>query len=655
MIKKISTPLLTGIFIWLFSWTYQSCNYLDIDQYITDMQSLDTVFMKRETTQQYLYHVYSYIINPGEYWKDGGIPWVGASDECFATLRESGYTVNYFANNQMDANDGYYEHWNHYYQGIRSASVFLQRVYECKELNSMELKEYIGQAQFLRAYYYFELMKQYGPVCIVPDKGFDLDMPMSEILISRNTWDECVEFVKEELKKAASNLPQTNLNTSDFGKPTSGSAYAVLSRLLLYNASDLFNGNTSMAHFVNKKNGQHYINQEYKEEKWAEAAAIAKKVITEYNYELFTVPADESTPKLAANGTGDPNFERNYPDGAAGIDPYKSYANIFNGAIPGSENPEVIFAMPAMTIHSSFGPIWMYGMSSYNIPQKLVDAYLMADGAPIDHTVNYPYVTDESTQDSLFSGYILKAGVHGWYLNREMRFYATVGFSGSYYFGTSATDDKYRNFQAQFYKGGNCSKAYQYMVSSKPNIYCMTGYLCRKFQHPEDHYSSEYGIQKPKIWAEYRLAEIYLNYVEALNNLTQSYNIDGISVSRDVNEIKKYFNMIRYRAGLPGISDADANDPIRMKELLIRERQVELAWEGHRYFDVRRLKIADTEENGPIRGMNVNRGKDDGYYQVVDVKEVSFAYMNFTPRKYFWPLPQDEVIKNTNLDQNPGW
>lgn len=655
MLKKISTPILTGLLIWLFSWTYQSCDYLDIDQYITDMQSLDTVFQKRETTQQYLYHVYSYIINPGVYWKDGGIPWVAASDECFATLREPGYTVNYFANNQMDANDGYYDHWNHYYQGIRSASVFLQRVYECQELNSIELKEYIGQAQFLRAYYYFELMKQYGPVCLVPDKGFDLDMPMSQILISRSTWDECVEFVAEELKKAASNLPQNNMSNSDFGKPTSGSAYAVLSRLYLYNASPLFNGNTSLANFINKKTGQHYINQEYQEEKWAQAAAIAKKVITEYHYELLTIPADENTPELPANGTGDPNFTRHYPDGAAGIDHYKSYSNTFNGSMPGSENPEVIFAMPSMTVHSSFAPIWMYGMSSYNVTQKLVDAYLMADGAPINHTVNYPYVTDESTRDSLFSGYILKAGVYGWYLNREMRFYASIGFNGSYYFGSSATNDTYKNFQAEFYKGGNSSKAYRYMISSNPNVYCMTGYLCRKFQHPEDHYNSSYGIRKPKIWAEYRLAEIYLNYVEALNNLTRSHTVDGITVSRDANEIKKYFNMIRYRGGVPGITDADANDPARMNELLIRERQVELAWEGHRYFDVRRLKIADTEENGPVRGMNVNKGKDEGYYQVVDVKEVAYAFMNFTPRKYFWPLPQDEVIKNTNLDQNPGW
>lgn len=654
MLKRIFSATATGFLIWLFSWSYQSCNYLDIDQYITDMQSLDTVFQKRELTQRYLYNVYSYMISPGGSWADGGNPWVAAADECFMTLRQSGYTVNYFTNNQMTANNGYYAKWSHYYQGIRSASVFLKRVYECKELNSMELKQYIGEAQFLRAYFYFELMKQYGPVCLVPEEGFALDMPMSSILIPRNTWDECVAFVAGELKKAASNLMGSRVSSSDFGKPTQGAAYAVLSRLMLYNASPLYNGNTSFADFVSTKTGEPYFNQTYKEEKWAEAAAAAKRVIEDYDYELYTELADENTPALAANATGDPNFTGNYPDGAAGIDAYKSYANMFNGSVSGSDNREVIFAMPSMTMGSNFAPIWMYGVSYYCVTQKLVDAYLMADGAPITDPVNYPYSTEESAKDALFSGYTLKAGVHGWYLNREMRFYATVGFNGSYYYGSSATDDTRKNFQSWFHKGGNCSKAYRYLVSSNTNVYCMTGYLCRKFQHPEDHYASN-GIRKPKIWSEYRLAEIYLNYVETLNELTKSYTVDGKTVSRDNGEIRKYFNKIRYRAGLPGMTSADANSKERVRELIKRERQVELAWEGQRYFDVRRWKIADVEENGPVRGMNVNREKDNGFYQVVDVKEVAYAYMNFTPRRYFWPLPQSEVTKNRNLDQNPGW
>lgn len=652
MLKKIFFSLLTGLMCGISSWTFQSCDFLDIDPYITDMQSLDTVFQKKEQTLAYLYHVYSYLPNAGASWGDAGEPWVPVSDECFGTYRKQGYSYNYFATNEMDANDGYYEKWKHYYQGIRTASIFLKRVFECKELNSTELRQSIGEAQFLRAFYYFELMKQYGPVCLAPEEGFELDMSMSDILIPRNTWDECVNFVATELKKAAQNL-QPNLPASDFGKPTSATAYAVLSRLLLYNASPLFNGNTSYAGFVNKATGVHYINQDYQEEKWAQAAVAAKKVISEGGYSLYVYTADEDTPDLPEGVTTDPDFYKSYPEGAAGIDHYKSYANIFNGSIAGSENTEIIFGMPNMAVDKHMAPLKMFGWSAYNITQKLVDAYYMADGS----TNLYP--TETLEKNISFSGYSLRSNVHSWFVNREMRFYATVGFSGSYYWGTSATDDDLKLFQANFFKAGNCSKEYygqaQGVSPMDKNSYCMTGYLCRKFQHPEDSYHTSYSIVKPKVWIEYRLAEIYLNYVEALNELTKSYTIDEEVVARDPAEIKKYFNLIRYRAGLPGMTDAEARDPEAVRKLIKRERQIELAWEGHRYFDVRRWKILQEEENGPVQGLNVNKPNGPDFYTRVDVKEVSYAYKAYSPRKYFWPIPQSEIIKNTNLDQNPYW
>ena len=184
----------------------------------------------------------------------------------------------------------------------------------------------------------------------------------------------------------------------------------------------------------------------------------------------------------------------------------------------------------------------------------------------------------------------------------------------------------------------------------------MTGYLCRKFQNPEDNYWGSYGQVKKKIWVEYRLAEIYLNYVEALNEMTshKSYTIDNENVQWDPAEIQKYFNRIRHRAGLPGVSLAEASDYEKMKELIRRERQIELAWEGHRYFDVRRWKMAEKEEDGLVEGMAVYKEKEN-FFEVVPVKEVAYAKKVGARRKNFWPLPLDEIVKNTNLDQNPGW
>lgn len=656
MMKKIFRILIFAFCVGCFPMTYQSCNYLDIDQYITDMQSLDSVFRKKETTEQFLYNAYSYLVNTGKAWDDdaNGIPWVPCSDECFGTLYGA---YNAFGNNIMDAGNDYYVKWKKYYEGIRNTGIFLNRVTECEELSSIQLKEYIGEAQFLKAYYYFELMKQYGPVCIVPEEGFRLDQSMDEILIARSTWPECVAYVADLLKQAAMNLPIKRPG-NEFGKPTQGAAYAVLSRLLLYDASPLFNGNTSYADFVNKRTGVPYISQEYEEVKWALAAAAARKVIRNEEYELYAKEADKTTPALPANVTSDPHYYDNYPEGANGIDAYRSYSEIFNGTVPGSTNKEIIFGFPSMSIDKEMAPLKMRGWSCYNIPQKLVDAYYMANGKTITEgstDPDYPYATEKSSSEKSFSGYILPAGTYGWYLNREMRFYATVGFNNSYYLGSSSTNAYYKNFKAGFFNGGNCDKSNNF--TSDPNTYCMTGYLCRKFQHPEDVYTSSYGAVKAKVWMEYRLGEIYLNYVEALNELNGggSYTVDGEVIAWNAADVKKYFNMIRYRAGLPGVTDSDVANKERMRELIRKERQIELAWEGLRYFDVRRWKIADTEENMVITGMAVNKKENEGFYSEVQVREVSYAYKTYSRRKNFWPIPQTEITKNTQLDQNPGW
>lgn len=654
--KNIYLPLIT-LLIGLCTCFMHSCNYLDIDQYINDMQSLDTVFQKKGLTEQFLYHVYSYLPNPGKSWDEennASIPWVLTTDEAFDTAPGG---ANNFSNNIFTADNTSYSRWKKYYEGIRNANIFIQRAPECKELDIVELREYIGEAQFLKAYFYFELMKQYGPICLVPETGFTLEQPIEEILVARNTWDECVDYVNSLLKEAALNLPDER-PSSDFGKPTSSAALAIRSRMLLYSASPLFNGNTSYADFTDKQTHINYINQTKDESKWALAAIAAKEVIDKGKQELFTVLADNATPELPKGVVSDPDFYNKYPNGAAGIDHYLSYADMFNGNTNGSKNSEIIFAMPGMVVERYSAPNKIRGYSSYNIPQKLVDAYYMVNGKTIEEGANdpdYPYRTEKSSSNSNFSSYILESGVHGWYLNREMRFYATIGFNNSHYFGSSALSSSRKDFKAEFYKGGNCSDEIGGTWLGERYRYCMTGYLCRKFLNPEDVFSgSNYGSVKYKIWIDYRLAEIYMNYVEALNELTGPHTIDQTTISRDPAEIKKYFNLIRYRAGLPGVTLAEAENPETMRQLIRRERQIEFAWEGLRYFDVRRWKIANEEENSNITGMAVYQEEAD-YYRVVQVKEASYAYKNFTMRKNFWPIPQTEITKNTNIVQNPGW
>lgn len=655
--KKITKWLVRGFFITFgVGGIFQSCNYLDIDPYINDMFNLDTVFSKKEYALKYLYNVYSYL-------PDNGLPrsrpWVPIADECVCTYRRAGHAYNYFATNEWQASDEYHlNKWPTFYEGIRKANTFLYRINECDELTSAELREWTAEAQFLKAYFYFELMLQYGPVVIVPDKPVDLDQPLDEMLLPRNTWDECAEYVEQTMRKAMEGLPSTR-EASNLGKPTQASALAVLSRLTLYSASKLFNGNIDYSDFINKVTGQPYFNQVYSEEKWAKAAAVAKELVTIKPNDLHTVPAQTDTPHFPHND------QATYPDGVGGIDPYHSYIDMFNGETLGSNNQEILFSRSKTDLING-GYLWlkymcpkaMDGFGSFAITQALVDAYYMVDGHTIaDASAEYPHLqTGYSTKDSVFSGYTLKAGVHNWYINREMRFYATVGFCNSWYQAISGSKSEKKNFKVSFYKNGNSGKNTVMQGDNDKDDYCTTGYLCRKFLHPEDSYV-EGGNVRHKIWIYYRMAEVYLNYVEAMNELTGTYTIGNITVSRDPAEMKKYFNLIRFRAGLPGITDTDVADVSRMRDLIARERQIEFAWEGLRYFDVRRNKTAEYYENQPVMGcnINVNDTEADKYYVKTVDKERSYIKKVFTKRQNFWPIPKYEVDKNPRMDQNPGW
>jgi len=153
------------------------------------------------------------------------------------------------------------------------------------------------------------------------------------------------------------------------------------------------------------------------------------------------------------------------------------------------------------------------------------------------------------------------------------------------------------------------------------------------------------------------MAEVFLNYVEAMNELDQTYTVDGVTVSRDEAEMRRCFNLIRHRAGQPGITAADVADRQRMRDLVERERLIEMMWEGRRYFDTRRNKKAMIYENEPVMGLNVSArtSAPETFYTIVKSTERNYLYKVFTNRQTFWPIPKHEIDKNHNLDQMPGY
>jgi len=223
-------------------------------------------------------------------------------------------------------------------------------------------------------------------------------------------------------------------------------------------------------------------------------------------------------------------------------------------------------------------------------------------------------------------------------------------FSGAKFYGLSTTGGSaYSNFFVNYSADGNSGA----IVGSDPDDRLLSGYSFRKYTHPDDNFF--FGKVSKKAFARIRYAEILLNYVEALNELTGTYTIDNITVTRDKEKIKKYFDMIRYRAGLPGLTDEEVNDPEVLREIILKERFIEFALEGRRYHDQRRWKRLENDYQ-PFEGMNVEalKSQPDMFFQRTRVSHVNVR-RNYDRRLYFFPIPTSDLDKNPKLVQNPGW
>lgn len=285
-----------------------------------------------------------------------------------------------------------------------------------------------------------------------------------------------------------------------------------------------------------------------------------------------------------------------------------SYGKIFTDFF----NPEVIFARifgnvyddRYNTVNRDLSPNGYgngNGYSAYNPLQQMVDDFQMADGTAFSW--NNPVEAANP------------------YQNRDPRFYADILFNGHSFQGRPA----------QFYQGGLDSKesAFAYWNASK------TGYTILKMVDSTYDFSSVY--YSPSQWIVFRLAEIYLNYAEAEAAL-------GNTV-----EALTYLNMIRERAGMPDLTSAGGTD---LMQKIQQERRIELCFEGHRFFDLRRWGIAETGAGNAL-GVIINptNASNTSFSYQIDTVEVR----TWVPSFYYYPIPRSETQINPALTQNPGY
>ncbi len=598
--KKIIPLIFVGILL------APACRKGFLDTVPDNVTTLKDVFTNKSMTEQWLARCYS--IMPNMWDQPYANVWSGQCDELDYAWVQPGINSGAITPDNASPNN-----WDPYYQTIRLCAVFIQNAGQNTEIKEQPngeqlLRQYIAEARFLRAYYYWLLMKQYGPVVLM---GEEPKNPEEDFQIPRSSWDECVDYVLSEMDAASADVPVVHLNAggnepdnTQVGRITKPVIAAVKSQVLLFHASPLFNGNTDLANFKNQ-DGKQLFNQTYDNERWKRAADAALAVINTNRYELFKVtnPDPFQAAFLSCRNL--------YFDGymKEGIWLRSSSAN---GQWERHVSPRC-----------SNGNAW----NGIAVTQEMVDAFRMADGKAItDPSGGYSETGYTTTATNFYV-----EGTYNMYVGREPRFYVNVTFNGS----TIPVVPDAAYSRVEFFFKGNSGKA------GAPRDWPSTGYTARKNVHPTTDFRNNKSVARPAMMI--RLAEIYLNYAEALNEHSPGHA-----------DVLTYLNAVRNRAGLPSLAGGGQDE---LRKAIRLERQLELMFEGHRYWDVRRWKIADRPEShqgGQFHGMNIEKGNslsDPEFHQ----RTVVFTRAQWQPKYYFYPLPQSEIDRNKKLVQYPGY
>ncbi|MDD4403472.1 MAG: RagB/SusD family nutrient uptake outer membrane protein [Parabacteroides sp.] len=611
-----------------------SCSSDFMDVTPTDQYSEDVVFSDAALTQSFINTIYGYVRHGA-----GEHAIAAASDEAYFTHNYGMKAVNETAVSESDLqwfDDGNCPfRWYDAYKGIRYANLALSKIDEVPVTSGYDNGQMKGEAYFLRAYIYAQLVRGFGGVPIVT-KVYGLN-DVEEMQQPRNNVKECVDFILADCEEAIKLLPVT-VSDANLGRATKGAAMALKARILLQIASPLYFDKTVNTLDVNQYNGD-------QKALYTSARQAALDVINSGTYKLIDCNAGtvEATAEKFHKIILDPNNEE------------KIFTRQF--AQKGSTNWLVL----------QHGPNGYHNWSGVTPTQDLVQNFEMADGTLLS---GFDKVGDTKTVNP--------------YLNREPRFYATIGFDGCVW-GRIRPADAYPldptplgQLQTGYYeitgvesevsiklppsdtklefKGLNGIDTREGPIEDWNGSW--TGYYERKLVDTSVD-GQNYAQNVP--WTYLRLAEMYLIAAEA------SVELD------ELEDAVNYLDALRARIGMPDTKTTltrrgKAFNQAEMREFVRHERLVELAFEDHRYFDVRRWMIAPEINKRPLTGVLVfgrlkpgmTQAKpyihnEEKYNYTYIVKDLSYRENRAWDNKmYFAPIKQAEIRRNPSLKQNPG-
>lgn len=606
-----------------------------------NVATLDYAFRMRSIAERYLMTCYSYIPDFGDKYYN---PALYGADEFWLSADKTTWTNWNIALGFQSASSPLVNYWrggnggSDLWEAVSQCNIFLENISSVPDMEDYEKRQWTAEVKFLKAYYHFLLLRSYGPIPII-DENLPISASGEDVRVVRQPVDQVFDYIVNLISEAEEDLPLELMNdNSDYGRITLPIAAGYKAKILTYAASPLFNGNTDYATFTNK-DGTVLFNQTYHHEKWQKAVDALEEAI--YIAHLQGYGLYEFEPTLQTREINDSI--------RVGL--------TIRGTVTDRWNKEILWAHS--NSQSSVGSLqaWIQPKAlspaqvaystpngSTGVPLKIASLFYSENGVPIEEDFTWDFANKYDLQVAGFEDrYYIKENetTVKFNFNREPRFYGSLGFDRGIWYGQGNYDQD-NAYWLRLRRGEFGGKA-------QAGWHSVTSYYAKKLVHFTNHNpnnSTYSSINYP--WVMLRLGDLYLLYAEALNEL------NGPS-----EKVYEYLDLIRAKAGLKGVLESWSNfsnvphKPTTqegLREIIQRERAIDMAFEGERFWDLRRWKTAPLELNKPITGWDVDQELIEGFY-----RERILFNQTFRMKDYFWPIHENDLLVNKNLVQAPGW
>ncbi len=610
-----------------------SCErYLDI---IPDnVATIENAFAMRDQAEKFLFTCYSYMPRDGDLAQD---PAMLGGDEIWRLSSHAGmFDIARGLQNVVGPLGGH--HWDALYRGIRDCNIFLENIHSVPDIIEFERRRWIAEVKFLKAYYHFYLVRMYGPIPIIRE-SLPVEADVKEVKIERDPVDACFAYIVQLLDEAREGLPLVIDNPADeLGRITLPIALALKAKVLVTAASPVFNGNADMAS-LNSPSGSPLFSATFSPEKWQIAMDACKEAIDvchEAEIELYYYNKGHTQYNLSEQMQLQINIRN-------------SVCERWNSEIIWTNTQTRSDGLQRLVTPLGLDPAQLQNFTprgELSPPLRIAEQFYTANGVPINEDKEWGYAqryqlkTSESADGLQVRPGYTTARLH---YGREARFYASLGFDGGIWFGQGKYNDS--DPLSLFFVEGRFGQRNSALTDRST----VTGYFIKKLVHFQNVIGSgtTYSVNSYS-WPVFRLADLYLLYAEAVNE----YEGPG-------EKAYEYIDKVRDRAGLPPVAAAWSTYSTNatkyttrdgLRDIIHQERLNELAFEGHRFWDLRRWKQAADLLNQPIRGWDLTQGDAGSFY----VPKVVFN-QTFATREYFWPIREGDIEVNRNLVQNTGW